>query len=78
MRSQKKMAKNWIAGALGKRGALHEDLGIPLGEKIGHARLLAAAKQPGVIGERARLALTLGKMHGRKLKKPTSKQIRRS
>lgn len=75
------MAKaNWIAGAIGKKGALHESLGIPLNEKIGHQRLLAASKQPGVVGERARLALTLGKMHGgsRKLKKPTPKRIKRS
>lgn len=74
------MAKaNWIAGAISHPGALHEDLGVPQGQKIGHARLLAAAKQPGVIGERARLALTLGKMHGdsRKLKRPAPKKIKR-
>lgn len=74
------MAGNWIAGAVGKKGALHESLGIPLNEKIGHTRLLAAAKQPGVVGERARLALTLGKMHGggKKLKRPAPKTIKRS
>jgi len=70
---------NWIAGAIKHKEALHEDLGIPQGQKIGHARLLAAAKEKGIVGERARLALTLGKMnHGRKLKRPEPKRIRRA
>lgn len=55
--------KNWIYRAIGKdRGALHRSLGIPLKEKIGHARTAAAAKRKGKVGRRARLALTLEKM----------------
>ena len=51
--------KNWIAGAIGKPGALHEDLGVPKGKKIPEKKLEAAAKKPGVVGKRARLAETL-------------------
>ena len=53
------MAKNWIAGAIKKPGALHADLGVPQGQKIPAAKLAAAAKQPGKVGQRARLAKTL-------------------
>lgn len=55
--------KNWIAGALGKPGQLHKDLGIPLGEKIPQGRLRNAARQSGVVGQRARLAITLEGFH---------------
>ena len=58
----KRMAKKWIAGAVKKPGALHEDLGVPQGKKIPVAKVAAAAKKPGKIGQRARLAQTLGKM----------------
>ncbi len=51
--------KNWIAGAIGKPGSLHEDLGVPKGKKIPQEKLEAAAKKPGVVGKRARLAETL-------------------
>jgi len=54
--------KNWIQGAISKPGALHEDLGIPQGQKIPKKKLDAAAKKGGVVGKRARLAETLGKM----------------
>lgn len=60
--AQKKKA-NWIAAALGKKGQLHEDLHVPLGQKIPHALLLKAAKQGGVVGKRAQLALTLAGFH---------------
>lgn len=53
------MAKNFIAGAIKKSGALHADLGVPQGKKIPAAKLAAAAKQPGKTGQRARLAETL-------------------
>lgn len=56
------MAKNWIKGAIKKPGALHEDLGVPKGQKIPAAKLAAAAKKPGKVGQRARLAQTLKKM----------------
>ena len=54
--------KNWIKGAIKKPGALHEDLGVPKGQKIPAGKLAAAAKQPGKTGQRARLAQTLKKM----------------
>ncbi len=57
--------KKWIAGAIKKPGALHEQMGIPQGQKIPKARLAAAAEKGGTLGRRARLAITLGKMHGR-------------
>lgn len=62
----KKMAKggksNWIKGAIKKPGALHEQMGVPQGQKIPAKKLAAAAKKPGKLGQRARLAQTLGKM----------------
>ena len=49
----------WIHGAVKHPGALHEQLGVPKGEKIPAKKLSAAAKKPGKIGQRARLAETL-------------------
>jgi len=57
------MAKKWIQGAISKPGQLHSDLGVPLGEKIPKSTLEEAAKRSGKVGQRARLALTLGKMN---------------
>lgn len=51
--------KNWIAGAIKKPGALKESLGVKKGEKIPAGKLAAAAKAPGKMGQRARLAQTL-------------------
>ena len=51
--------KNWIAKALGKKGALHQELGVPEGKKIPAKKLAAAAKKGGTEGKRARLAETL-------------------
>jgi hypothetical protein len=51
--------KNWIAGAIKKPGALRKELGVKAGEKIPAKKLAAAAKKPGKIGKRARLAETL-------------------
>lgn len=53
------MAKNWIAGAIKKPGALRAALGVKSGEKIPTKKLAAAAKKPGKMGQRARLAQTL-------------------
>lgn len=53
------MAKNWIAGAIKKPGALHEQLGVPKGQKIPAKKLAAAAGKSGKLGQRARLAETL-------------------
>ncbi len=56
------MAK-WIAQAIKKPGALRRSLGTPKGKPIPAGKLAAAAKKPGKIGQRARLAQTLKKMH---------------
>lgn len=57
------MAKNWIAGAVGKgRGALHRNLGIPEGQKIPKVKIAAAAKGSGKVAKEAKLAETLGKL----------------
>jgi len=53
------MAKNWIAGAIKKPGALREALGAKMGKPIPAKKLAAAAKKPGKLGQRARLAETL-------------------
>jgi len=51
--------KNWIAGAIKKPGALKKELGVKKGDKIPAKKLAAAAKKPGKLGQRARLAETL-------------------
>lgn len=51
--------KNWISGAIKKSGALRAALGAKKGEPIPAKKLAAAAKKPGVLGKRARLAETL-------------------
>lgn len=52
----------WIKGAIKKPGALRKELGVPEGKTIPAKKLAAAAKKPGKIGQRARLAETLKKM----------------
>ena len=54
--------KNWISGAIKKPGALRASMGVKKGETIPAAKLAAAAKKPGKMGQRARLAQTLKKM----------------
>jgi hypothetical protein len=51
--------KNFIQNAIKKPGALRASLGVKAGEKIPTKKLNAAAKQPGKMGQRARLAKTL-------------------
>jgi len=51
--------KNWIKDAIKKPGALRAELGVKAGEKIPAKKLASAAKKPGKIGQRARLAKTL-------------------
>jgi len=51
--------KNWIAGAIKKPGSLRKELGAKEGKPIPAKKLAAAAKKPGKIGQRARLAETL-------------------
>ncbi len=49
----------WIKEAIKKPGALRSSLGVKAGEKIPAKKLAAAAKKPGKMGQRARLAQTL-------------------
>ena len=53
------MAEKWIQKAIKKPGALRQSLGVKKGEKIPAGKLTAAAKKPGKMGQRARLAQTL-------------------
>ena len=53
------MAEKWIQKAIKKPGALREELGVKKGEKIPSKKLASAAKKPGKLGQRARLAETL-------------------
>jgi len=58
------MGNNWIAGAIKKPGALKKTLGVnKKTHKIPTPKILKAASKSGVTGKRARLALTLKKMH---------------
>jgi hypothetical protein len=51
--------KNWIKDAIKKPGALRKELGVKEGKTIPTKKLAAAAKKPGKLGQRARLAETL-------------------
>lgn len=51
--------KNWIADAVKRPGALRKELGAKPGKPIPAKKLAAAAKAPGKLGQRARLAQTL-------------------
>jgi hypothetical protein len=53
------MAEKWIQKAIQKPGALKKELGVKKGEKIPASKLASAAKKPGKLGQRARLAETL-------------------
>jgi hypothetical protein len=56
------MAEKWIQKAIKKPGALKSALGVKAGKTIPAAKLAKAAKAPGKLGQRARLAETLKKM----------------
>jgi len=53
------MAEKWIQKAIKHPGALHKELGVKEGKKIPAKKLAVAAKKPGKMGQRARLAETL-------------------
>ena len=57
-----KGGKNWIAGAVKKPGALRKELGVKGDKPIPAKKLAAAAKKPGKLGKRARLAETFKAM----------------
>ena len=56
------MATKWIQEASKKPGALRKELGVKEGKTIPAKTLAKAAKAPGKMGQRARLAQTLKKM----------------
>lgn len=69
--AKKKRKKLWIQAAFGKyskrkKGALHRQLGVSPSKKIPAAKLRAAAKKPGKLGRRARMAITLRKLGKRR------------
>jgi hypothetical protein len=53
------MAEKWIQKAVKHPGALRESLHVPMGKNIPVKALNKAAKAPGKLGQRARLAKTL-------------------
>jgi hypothetical protein len=55
--------KNWIKSAIKRPGSLRKALGAKEGQDIPAKKLAAAANKPGKIGQKARLAQTLKKMH---------------
>ena len=56
------MAEKWIQKAIKKPGALRKSLSAKEGKPIPAGKLAKAAKAPGKMGQRARLAQTLKKM----------------
>ena len=55
--------KKWIKGAIKHPGSLRKALGAKKGKPIPVGKLRAAAAKGGTLGRRARLAITLKKMH---------------
>jgi hypothetical protein len=53
------MSEKWIQKAIKKPGALRSALGAKAGKPIPAKKLAVAAKKPGKLGQRARLAQTL-------------------
>lgn len=59
--AKKESGPMWIQKAIGKPGALHKQLKVPMDKNIPKGKLAKAAKKKGLLGKRARLALTLSK-----------------
>ena len=57
-----KKDKKFIQKAIKKPGSLRKSLVIKKGKTIPAAKLKAAAKKPGKLGQRARFAVTLRKL----------------
>jgi hypothetical protein len=67
---KKSRKKNWIAGAIKKKGALRKALKIKAGQTIPAGKLKSAAKKGGKLGRQARLAVVLGRLRkGRRRKR---------
>ena len=54
-----KVKDKWIKDAIKNPGSLRKSLGVKEGQKIPAGKLAKAAKAPGKMGQRARLAQTL-------------------
>jgi hypothetical protein len=67
--AQRKRSKLWIQNAIKKKGALSKSLRIAEKKNIPMKRLKKAAKASGILGKRARLAITLKKLARRKKKR---------
>lgn len=61
--SKSKKDEKWMQSAVKKKGALHKQLGVPMGKKIPEKMLDEAAKKGGKLGSRARLAKTFKKVN---------------
>ena len=57
------MGEKFIQKAIKHPGALHKQLGVPMGKKIPVKKLKAAEKKGGKIAKRAHLAETLRSFH---------------
>jgi hypothetical protein len=55
-----------IKKAIKHPGALHRELGVPMGKKIPEGKIRSAAKAGGKLGQRARFAETLSKLRRKK------------
>ena len=55
-------SSKFIQKAIKKPGSLRKSLGIKKGKTITKSKLKEAAKKPGKLGQRARFAITLGKL----------------
>jgi len=66
MKRRRSRKKKWIQRTHLRKGALHRQLGIPAGEKIPVSLLHEVEHEPGILGRRARLALTLRRIRKRK------------
>lgn len=64
----------FIQKAIKHPGALRKQLGIPEGENIPTKTLQKAAKAPGKLGQRARLAITLKRLAKRRRPKSLMKK----
>jgi hypothetical protein len=65
-REHKEKKTNFIAGAIKHPGALRKELHVKKGHKIPAAKLKKASHAKGKEGQRARLAITLGKLRKKK------------
>lgn len=60
------MKNRFIKAAIKRPGELHRDLGVPQNQKIGAEKIEEAAERGGKVGQRARFALVLRGLRGKK------------